>query len=74
MDPDDPNALLDAVVNKLLLDVREVAALLGCGKTYVYELLARGELPWVKLGRLTRIPRSSLEAFVSRKVSETSFE
>ena len=45
---------------KLLLDVREVGEALGCGKTYVYELIARGELRTVKLGRLTRIPADSL--------------
>ena len=54
--------------NKLLLDVREVGAALGCGKTYVYELIARGELQTVKLGRKTRIPAVALVEFVSRKI------
>ena len=53
---------------KVLLDVREVSAALGCGKTYVYELIARGELRKVKLGRLTRIPVSALAEFVCRKL------
>jgi excisionase family DNA binding protein len=52
----------------LLLDVREVGEALGCGKTYVYELIARGELPTVKLGRLTRIPAFALADFVGRKL------
>lgn len=53
---------------KLLLDVLEVGEALGCGKTYVYELIARGELLTVKLGRLTRIPAASLAEFVCRKI------
>ncbi|MFN2582045.1 MAG: helix-turn-helix domain-containing protein [Candidatus Dormibacteria bacterium] len=52
----------------LLLNVREVAQLLGCGKTYVYELIARRELPALKLGRLTRIPRQAVDDFVLRKL------
>lgn len=53
---------------KLLRDVREVGAALGCGKTYVYELIARGDLRTVKLGRLTRIPAASVAEFVCRKL------
>lgn len=53
---------------KLLLDVREVCEALGCGKTYVYELIARDELLTVKLGRLTRIPAESVAEFVTRKI------
>lgn len=53
---------------KLLLDVREVGEALGCGKTYVYELIARGELRPVKLGRRTKIPAACLAEFVDRKI------
>ena len=55
------------MTERLLLDVREVAALLGCGRTLVYGMIQRGELPVVKLGRLTRIPVSALADFVSRQ-------
>ena len=53
---------------KLLLDVREVCEVLGCGKTYVYELIARDELLTVKLGRRTKVPAASLAEFVYRKI------
>ena len=53
---------------KLLLDVREVGEALGCGKTFVYELIARGELRKVKLGRRTKIPAACLAEFVYRKI------
>jgi len=54
----------------LLLDVRHVAQALGCGRSFVYELVGAGELPVVKLGRLTRIPYKSVEQYVERKLSE----
>ena len=52
-----------------LLTVREVAFALGCGRTSVYALIAKGELPTVKVGRLTRIPVSAIAAFVARGVA-----
>jgi excisionase family DNA binding protein len=55
---------------KLLLDVREVARALSCGRTHVYHLIATRELRAIKLGRLTRVPAEALEEFVARKVRE----
>jgi len=54
------------MTESLLLDVREVASLLGCGRTLVYGMIQRGELPVVKLGRLTRVPRCAVEQYVVR--------
>jgi excisionase family DNA binding protein len=51
-----------------LLDVREVAVALHCGRTLVYELIAAGELPVIKLGKLTRIPSAALDELVSRRL------
>ncbi len=50
-----------------LLTVREVAALLRCGKNSVYELLHSGQLPYFKVGEVRgiRIPRAELERFVN---------
>lgn len=56
------------MTQKLLLNVNEVASLLGCGRTYVYGMIQRGELPVVKLGRLTRIPASSVADIVTRSM------
>lgn len=50
----------------MLLSVAEVAAELGCGRDTVYTLLSDGALPSVRLGgRLRRIRRDDLEAFVA---------
>jgi excisionase family DNA binding protein len=58
-----PNASAPPVV---LLSVRDVCAALQCGRTFVYDLLQKGELRAIKLGRLTRIPRAVLEEFIAR--------
>lgn len=55
---------------KMLLEVREVATALGCGRTYVYELIRRGELGIIKLDRLTRVPVSEVQDFVARKSAD----
>ena len=43
-----------------LLFVSEAAAWLGIGKTLAYELVQRGDLASVKLGRLVRVKREGL--------------
>jgi excisionase family DNA binding protein len=50
----------------VLLTVRDAAERLGCGRTFVYELISAGELETVKLGRLRRVPVAALDAFVER--------
>lgn len=59
--------------SKLLLDVNEAAAMLGCGKTTFYQLLTQGEIPLIKIGRLTRIPVTELTEYVNRKVRESAW-
>ncbi|MGH7641704.1 MAG: helix-turn-helix domain-containing protein [Candidatus Dormibacteria bacterium] len=51
-------------MEKLLLDVREAASVLGCRRTFLYGMIQRGELPVIKLGRLTRIPAAALDEYV----------
>jgi excisionase family DNA binding protein len=47
-----------------VLDVPGVAEVLGCGERAVRDLLQRGQLGHVRLGRLIRIPRHVLVAFL----------
>lgn len=49
-----------------LLFVSEAAAWLGIGKTLCYELVQRGDLPSVKLGRLVRVQRDGLVKLAGR--------
>ncbi|HLH67771.1 MAG TPA: helix-turn-helix domain-containing protein [Candidatus Dormibacteraeota bacterium] len=46
----------------------KVARLLGIGRTKVYELIGRGELPVVRIGRLVRVPRAELERWIRDRV------
>jgi excisionase family DNA binding protein len=47
-----------------VLSVREAAALLGISKDLAYDLVARGELPSLRLGRRIVVPRRALIAFL----------
>lgn len=50
--------------DQLLLTVPETAKLLRISRNLAYELVARGELPAVRLGRVIRIPRGALNDWV----------
>jgi excisionase family DNA binding protein len=49
----------------LLLEAREVARLLGVGRTKVYELIARRELPVISIGRCVRVPVQQLQVWIA---------
>jgi excisionase family DNA binding protein len=46
---------------KLTLTVPETAALLGISRAHAYELVARHELPALRLGRRVLIPRHAID-------------
>jgi len=48
----------------LLLDVPAVMRALNVSRTYVFQIMGTGELPSVKLGRVRRVRRADLVAFV----------
>ena len=52
--------------DKMLLTVTEAALRLGVGRSFLYNLVIRGEIASVKLGRARRIPVAALEEFVTR--------
>lgn len=51
---------------RLLLKVSDAGAMLGVGRSTVYELIARGELEAVHIGRCCRIPTAAVEQYVRR--------
>jgi excisionase family DNA binding protein len=61
------NTPQDREMEKLLLTPAEVAATLGIGRTRVYEMLARGELPQMRIGRSIRVPRHALARWVDER-------
>jgi len=52
---------------RLLLRVPEVAKALGLGRTKVYELIAAGELPVIRLGRAVRVSVTALQKWVEER-------
>jgi excisionase family DNA binding protein len=50
----------------LLITIEEAARLLSLGRSKVYELVAAGEIPSVKVGTARRVSYSALEAWVAQ--------
>jgi excisionase family DNA binding protein len=57
-------------MDRTLLSIPEASEALHLGETKVKELVARGELLSVKIGKSRRIPASAVQAYVGRLVSE----
>jgi len=53
----------------LVYTVTQTATLLGISRTHAYELVARGDLAHVRLGRRIVIPRDALEQLLNRPVA-----
>jgi excisionase family DNA binding protein len=54
----------------LLLTPEQAFNLIGVGRSHGYKLLASGEIPSLKLGRLRRIPRAALEQWVADSITD----
>jgi excisionase family DNA binding protein len=52
----------------MLLRVREVMTELACSRSHVYDLIGRGELSFIRDGRMVRVTRESLTRYVRRRV------
>ena len=50
--------------DRLVLTVAEAGELLGISRAFAYELVARGELPVIRLGRRVVVPKAALLALV----------
>lgn len=56
--------------SKLLLTVPEAALRLGVGRSFLYELILKGQVASLKLGRARRVPVAALEDFIARRLAE----
>ena len=59
-------------MDKVLLTVDEGAEALSLGRSKFYELIQRGEIPTIKIGRATRVQASAIREWVERQVAETA--
>jgi excisionase family DNA binding protein len=54
------------------LSIRQLQDLLGIGHTKAYSLVASGEIPSVKIGRIIRINRQDLSDWLEQQRHSTS--
>jgi excisionase family DNA binding protein len=55
-------------MDKLLVTPSEAAALLGVGRTRIYDLIARRIIPSVRIGRSLRVPADALQKWVAGQI------
>ena len=55
------------IVQPLLLNIPQVATMLGLSRTKVYELIATEGLPVVRFGRAVRVSLKSLQQWVEQR-------
>jgi excisionase family DNA binding protein len=60
-----PVPISSSVEERLVFTVAEAGELLGISRPFAYELVARGELPVIRLGRRRLVPKVALLALVA---------
>lgn len=63
----EPNATVGPT--KLLLTPQEAADALSINRSTLYQLLMRGEIPSITIGRARRIPLKWLEAWIEQQLA-----
>jgi excisionase family DNA binding protein len=53
---------------KVLLSVEEAASVMSLGRSFIYDLVMRGEIASIKVGRTRRIPVMALQEFVNKQL------
>jgi excisionase family DNA binding protein len=56
----------------VVLTVEQAANRLGIGRTLMYELVKRGDVRSVSIGRLRRIPAQCVDEYVARLLGQTA--
>lgn len=57
--------------SKELLGPEELAEVLGCSRTYAYQLLRNQAIPSFKLGKLRKVRRRDVERFIEEQTAGT---
>ena len=68
-DSSEPDPETPALTDRLVFTVVEAAYLMNISRAFAYELVARGELPAIRLGRRIVIPRLGLERLLGSESS-----
>lgn len=56
---------------RIALTVAETAEALGISRTSAYELIRRGDLPHIRIGRVIRVPAEALMEWVITSTTTT---
>lgn len=56
------------MTDRLMLRPAETAEAIGISRSKAYELIARGDIPSVKVGGCVRVPIEHLRAWIARQV------
>lgn len=56
---------------RLLYSVDEAAALMGIGRSLLWELVMRREIDSIKVGRSRRIPVAALHAYIAGQLTDS---
>jgi len=56
-------------MEKLLLRPTEAAEVIGLGRSKMYELLAKGIVPSIRIGKSVRVPVDDLRAWIKKQTS-----
>jgi excisionase family DNA binding protein len=62
----DVHAIKPQITRRILYSVEEAANLLGIGRTYMFHLVATGEVDSFKVGKHRKIPSGALDMYVKR--------
>ncbi len=59
-----------SAARRLVYSVEEAADLLGIGRTFMFHLVATGEIDSFKIGKRRKIPRDAIDGYIERLRSE----
>jgi len=62
----DVQAIKPQTARRLLYSVEEAANLLGIGRTFMFQLVATGEIDSFKVGKHRKIPNGALDMYIKR--------
>ena len=58
---------------RLVVTIAEAAKLLGISRSFAYELVKRGDLPVVRLGRRQLVPKEALSRLMESVAQQSHF-
>jgi len=61
-------------MDPILVTVDQAAVMLSIGRSKAWELVSKGELPTVRIGRACRVPVSAIHDFTARQLQQAGQE